>query len=152
VTIALAERLRDPVVAPEPIATTEIRNGGVNSRQLELAVRIATLLKRPIAFIDDAYCRVAPLEPAQVRAIARHPAFRAPINRAVEDSTGIATTNIDGEMLSRLNSSPWSRLAVVIATAPMAHRHQGSQCKITHRRKFVRPSRLTQVVCEVHLS
>jgi hypothetical protein len=119
VTIALAERLRDPVVTPELIASTDILNGRVNSRQLELAVRIATLLKRPIAFVDDAHCRVAPLEPAQVRAIATHPAFRAPINRAVEHSTGIATVNIDGAMLSRLNSSPWSRLAVVIATAPM---------------------------------
>jgi hypothetical protein len=119
VTIALAERLRDPVVAAEPTAITDLRNQRVNSRQLELAVRLATLLKRPLAFIDDAHCRVAPLEPAQVRAIASHPAFRAPINRAVEASLGIATDNIDGEMLSRLDSFPRSRLAVVIATAPI---------------------------------
>ena len=45
VTIALAQRLRDPVVAPEPIAITDVRNERVNSRQLELAVRLAALLK-----------------------------------------------------------------------------------------------------------
>jgi hypothetical protein len=119
VTTALAERPREPVVAPKPIATTDMPDGAIASGQLELAVRIATLLKRPIGFIDDAHCRIASLEPAQVRAIARHPAFRAPINRAVEDGIGIATANIDGAMLSRLNSSPRSRLAVIIATAPM---------------------------------
>jgi hypothetical protein len=119
VTTALAKRLRDPVVAPELVATIDIPSGGVKGRQLELAVRIAMLLKRPIAFIDDAYCRIASLESSQVRAIAAHPAFRAPINRAVEGSAGIEGTNVDTEMLSRLASSPWSRLAVIIATAPM---------------------------------
>jgi hypothetical protein len=117
--MALAERLLDPVAIPKPIATIDMLDGQAGGGQLELAVRIAMLLKRPIAFIDDAYCRVASLGPAEVRAIARHPAFRAPMNRAIEDSIGIATAGIDGEMLSRLSSSPWSRLAVVIATAPI---------------------------------
>jgi hypothetical protein len=119
VTIALAHRLPDSVVAPKHISPTDILDRQVNNGQFELAVRIATLLKRPITFIDDAYCRLAPLEPAQVKAIARHPAFRVPINRAVEDSIAVATENIDGAMLSRLTSSPWPRLAVIIATAPM---------------------------------
>jgi hypothetical protein len=125
VTIALAARPRDPVAAPKLAVPADIRSAGNNDRQLELAVRIAVLLKRPIGFIDDAYCRLASLEPAQVRAIATHPAFRAPINRAVEDSLGltgslgVAAADIDTGMLSRLASSPRSRLAVLFATAPI---------------------------------
>jgi hypothetical protein len=119
VTIALAERPRDSVIAPKLVAPADLPGEAVDSRPLELAVRIAMLLKRPIGFIDDAHCRIAALEPAQIRAIATHPAFRAPINRTVADHIGVATADIDAGMLSRLGSSPRSRLAVVIVTAPI---------------------------------
>src|SRR3954462_6177947 len=112
--MALADRPRDPAVAPMFVAATEIPaeipGEGFESRQLELAVRLAMLLKRPIGFIDDAHCRIGTLEPAQVRAIATHPAFRGPINRTIAECIGHAATDIESRMLSRLASSPRSRL------------------------------------------
>jgi hypothetical protein len=120
VTVALAERPRAPVAAPETGATSIPSSRQVDSRQLELAARIATLLTRPIAYIDDAYCRLPPLEAAQLKAMASHPAFRASVNRAVAVNIGFATVDVDAKMVSRLAFSPWSRLAAIIATASMA--------------------------------
>jgi hypothetical protein len=119
VTIALAERPRDPAIAQKPVAPADLPGESADGRQLRLAVRIAMLLKRPIGFVDDAHCRIAALEPAQIRAIAAHPAFHAPINRAVADHIGVAAAEIDSELPSRLAALPRSRLAVVMLTAPM---------------------------------
>jgi hypothetical protein len=117
--MASADRQQDPDVVPSRGKTDAMPDSHVDSRQLELAARIAALLKRTISFVDDAHCRIDCLEPAQVRAIASHWAFRVPMNRAIGGQIGVSAAKIDGEMLSRLASSPWSRLAVIIATAPM---------------------------------
>ena len=100
--------------------TAIVSDSRIDSRRLDLAVRIAALLTRPIAAIDDASCRVMTLGPAQVRAMAGHPAFCAPLNRAVAESIGFATAPIDDGMLFRLASSASSRLAAIMVTAPMA--------------------------------
>ena len=123
-TISLVERPRVSIAAPETGLTATVPSRHVDPRQLELTARIATLLTRPIAYIDDAYCRLAPLEPAQLKAMAGHPAFRAPMNCAVAVNIGFATVDVDGKLVSRLAFSPWSRLAAAIATAPMAQVRQ----------------------------
>ena len=62
-TISLVERPRVSIAAPETGLTATVPSRHVDPRQLELTARIATLLTRPIAYIDDAYCRLAPLRP-----------------------------------------------------------------------------------------
>ncbi len=118
-TVALAEHMPPPTAA-SPLVTTEPLPCEVNNGQFELAIHIAMFLSRPIEYIDDAFCKLAPFEPAQVRAIASHPAFCRPINQAVANAVGFAKFKIDGNLVSRLSSSPSSQLAAVIATAPMA--------------------------------
>jgi hypothetical protein len=119
VTIALSEPLPSPTAVPESLAPTELFARENENNRVELAARIAALLSRPIDYIDDAYCQIAPLQPAQVRAMAKHPSFRRPINRAVADSIGLAKFDVGKELMARLVSSPSSRLAAMICTSPM---------------------------------
>jgi hypothetical protein len=120
VTAALAQRPRASIAALETSVTTAIPERQLDRGQIELAIRIASLLTRPIDYIDNAYCRLTGLEPAQLKAMAQHPGFRVPINYAVAVNIGFATADVDAKMLSRLVFSRWSRLAAVIATAPIA--------------------------------
>jgi hypothetical protein len=120
VTIALAEHLPPATAIPgSPLAGEPLEHDISNSK-FELAVRIANFLSRPIDYIDEAYCGIASFEPAQVKTIASHRAFRHPLNHAVAETIGFTNVKVDKEMMSRLFTSPSSSLAAVITTAPMA--------------------------------
>ncbi|PDT90821.1 hypothetical protein CO669_07545 [Bradyrhizobium sp. Y36] len=84
-----------------------------------MAVRLASLLRRPIDYIDPLQRELDSLEPHVIGAMSDHPAFRAPINRAVARRIGFDAVPIDDLMLGRLRRAPSSRLAVAILTAPM---------------------------------
>ncbi|QOZ76320.1 hypothetical protein XH83_13210 [Bradyrhizobium sp. CCBAU 53351] len=86
---------------------------------LELAVRLASLLRRPIDYIDPFHRALHPFDPDMIGAMADHRAFRAPINRVVAGRIGFDAVSIDEPMLSRLRRAPSSRLPVAILTAPM---------------------------------
>ncbi|GMP12231.1 hypothetical protein TM239_64880 [Bradyrhizobium sp. TM239] len=115
---ARAEELPDPARPPltDIPPTSDPR---ADSRMLELAVRLASLLRRPIDYIDPHQRTLTPLDPGVIGAMADHPAFRAPINRAIAGQIGFDAVPIDDAMLGRLLRAPSSRLAVVILTAPM---------------------------------
>jgi hypothetical protein len=86
---------------------------------MELATRLAALLMRPIGYIDDSHCHLESLSAEQIKAMMAHRFFRASVNRAVAAKIGFTSVKIDEAMLARLISSPSSRLAAMIVTAPM---------------------------------
>jgi hypothetical protein len=118
-TVALADRPHARVTPPVFSATTGLQRSEPDGGQLEVAVRLAALLARPVAYIDESHCRLAQFPADRIKAIAAHRSFRAPVNRAVADSIGFTTVAIDGAMLERLTSSRSSRLAGTVVTAAM---------------------------------
>jgi len=113
VRTATAERLSDADADPgTPVL------GAVDGRRLDLAVRLARLVLRPIEFADDAYCRLGPFGPPQVRAMAVHHAFGPPVNRALSHAIGFDAVTFSPDMMMRLTSSARSRLAVLLVTEP----------------------------------
>lgn len=120
-TAALAARAEE-FTAPErpPLADISTTlDPRAEARTLELAARLASLLRRPIDYIDPTQCKLEPLDGAVIDAMAGHRAFRAPINRAVAAQIGFDAVPVDDLMLGRLRRAPSSRLAVVILTAPL---------------------------------
>lgn len=87
---------------------------------LEAAVRLAHVLCRPLDHCADAMLPTLPLPPSELRALAAHPAFHGPVNRAVAEAQGIGRIGLDGDVLARLSDRPLGRLALLVVTEPAA--------------------------------
>ena len=57
--------------------------GETVQRDLKLAAQLAAVFVRPLDVFDDNAGRLEPFTARETRAIAAHPAFRAPFNRAL---------------------------------------------------------------------
>jgi hypothetical protein len=116
VTPAAAKRQAAAAPDQPPV---EDRGSAAYRAQLELVARLSVLVLRPLDHLDDTHCNIPPLDCPSVRAMARHDAFRAPLNGAVAEATGLAALKFDDGIVPRLLSSSQSRLAALITTAPM---------------------------------
>ena len=88
-------------------------------RSFALAVRMAQFKLRPSEFVDDELCRLGPLGAAELRAMVAHPAFRAPVSRALSAALGIDAIRIGPDFPARLAASARLRLAVLLASDPL---------------------------------
>ncbi len=117
-TLAVSRR-GGSVALDEPATDDRGPTSSTYQMRFELIVRIAVFVLRPLDYIDDAHCNIPPLEGKFVRAMAQQGSFMAPLNRAMAEATGVAALKFDDGIIFRLMSSSQSRLAALIATAPM---------------------------------
>jgi hypothetical protein len=92
---------------------------GLELRTMDLAARLASVVARPLDLLDGALGGLEPLSAAETRAIAAHPAFRVPFNRAIASTLRLSEIAIDREHLQRLAQSPRSRLATLLVSQKM---------------------------------
>jgi hypothetical protein len=83
-----------------------------------LAARLAAFLSRPVEWVDESACRIDPLTPAAVKAMAQHRHFRGPVNRMVAKAIALPDLPVDPNLLVHLRSAAAPRLAVLFTTAP----------------------------------
>lgn len=86
---------------------------------LRLVAQVASALVRPLAHLDPTACRLAPLSETAVQALAVHPAFRLPLERALSRSLGLGRAKIDDSFLARLRSSARTRVCALVASQPL---------------------------------
>jgi hypothetical protein len=104
---------------PQPNKPVERSAQSGLDRAFALTVRMGQFKLRPSEFVDDELCRLGPLGATELRRMVAHPAFRAPISRALSSALGIDAIRIGPEFPARLASSPRLRLAVLLATEPI---------------------------------
>ncbi len=85
-----------------------------------LAARLAAVIARPIDHALALDYPGSPLSAAPLAALARHPAFHGPLNRALSRHLRLGGTEVTPEVLARIASSRDTRLCVLLASQPMA--------------------------------
>ncbi|MCW1843493.1 hypothetical protein [Prosthecomicrobium hirschii] len=80
------------------------------------AIRFADAILRPIGRMDVDALAIAPLPGSDIRALSSHPAFAAPINRAVRERLRLTSNPVSRATVDRLMTQPKSRLALLFAT------------------------------------
>lgn len=111
--------------------------GDIGGRRLELAAQLAAVFVRPLDVFDSHAGRLEPLTATETRAIAAHPAFRAPLNRAMASALQLANTTLDEQQLARLNTDGRLRCAVLLVSQPQQALRQAATvvaAAVLHRR------------------
>lgn len=104
---------------------------------LEAAVRLAGTILRPLDRIATERLPTLPVPPSELVALAGHPAFRGPVNRAVARTIGFTDLPVGTATLGRLGRDPRSRLALLFVSEPPALLRRAAQilaAAILHRR------------------
>ncbi|MGI6244194.1 MAG: hypothetical protein ACOYJQ_00300 [Pseudochelatococcus sp.] len=110
--------------------------------KLSVAVQLAAAIARPLGAAVNTPADTAPLAAADILAIARHPDFAAPLNRAIARMSALETIDIDAMQLRRLGRSAASNLALMLATGDAAIIGQASLligAMILHRHFLSQP-------------
>lgn len=92
----------------------------LDGRAMRLAAALAAVIARPLDHLDGTAIRMPGLPAEALGRIARHPAFRAPVNRAVSRELGLGRIDLDRDIVERLRSSPFTRLSALLVSQPMA--------------------------------
>jgi hypothetical protein len=93
--------------------------GEVVQRDLALAAQLAAVFVRPLDVFDEHAGRLEPFTATETRTIASHPAFRAPLNRALTKAMGLSDVAIGREQLDRLRTDHALRCAVLLVSQSM---------------------------------
>jgi hypothetical protein len=90
------------------------------ARAARLAAQLSAAIARPLDHFDPSAFYLPPLSSEALAALAVHPAFRPGLERALSRELRLGETAIDGAFLARLAERPATRLAVLVASQPMA--------------------------------
>lgn len=110
---------------------------GTPIERLEAAVRLAGAILRPVDALSPERLPALSMAPSELGALAGHPAFRGPVNRAVARSIGLTGVTVGAATLDRIGRDPRSRLALLFVTEPPAMLRRAAQvlaAAILHRR------------------
>lgn len=91
-----------------------------DGRAMRLAAALAAVIVRPLDHLDGTAIRMAGAPAEALSRIARHPAFRAPVNRAVSRELRFGGIDLGRDIVERLRSSPFTRLSALLVSQPMA--------------------------------
>lgn len=106
-------------------------------RALGLAAQIAARLVRPIGHFAPGACPLPPLEPDALTALAAHPAFGVPVQRAASRALAPEAAGIDAGLIRRLREAAATRLAALLVVQPLPVLHEAARLlagAILHRR------------------
>ena len=105
------------------VASTSVGNAGQSIAPMSLAVtsQIAAAIARPLGALKGDCALFGALHLDDVRAIAHHPFFTGPMNRATAQLSGLSAINFDIKHLRRLGYNQASQLALMLATSKSDH-------------------------------
>ena len=109
----------------------------LDGRAMRLAAALAAVVVRPLDHLDGSATRMPGLSAETLSRVSAHPAFRAPINRAVSRELRLGGIDLGRDVVERLRSSPFTRLAALIVSQPMARLREAATlvaAAILHRR------------------
>jgi hypothetical protein len=94
-------------------------DGHFAHRDLALVAQLAGVFVRPLDAFDEHAGGLHPFTAAETRAIAAHPSFRAPVNRAVTGAMQLSEIVLGSEQLRRLPTDVRLRCAVLLVSQAM---------------------------------